>query len=343
MEVIITDHWNEYLQYFSSEQKDIYYTEEYAKLYSEKDAIIVSAVCIDDCNYLLMPFLKRKVGETSFDFETAYGYGGPITNTNDSSWNRAAIKEMIIFLHKEYFICGFIRFNPLLNNADLCRDLFSVIDDRKTVVIDTSMSCDDIWTRQLSSKNRNMIRKAEKNGLKFSADYEFAHLNDFISLYNSTMERLEADDFYYFDESYYKQYVRNLKNKSFLGVITLNNKLVAAAMFMYDGYHGHYHLAGSNHEGARLGANNLMLWSAACEMNKLGVRQFHLGGGINSDPENSLLKFKNSFSKTLIQFSIGKLVINENAYKKICTEWEEKHPQLKEKYGNRLLMYRYNS
>lgn len=341
MQIELLKQWNSYLNKFPSSKKDIYFTEEYVKLYEDDCSEAVCLVVTEEKNILLMPFIKRRISDLYFDFETAYGYGGPIANTDDILWIMNSLKESVEYLKNEGFVAGFTRFHPVLKNADLCRDIFTVIDDRFTVSINTEENADSIWTNQIISKNRNMIRKAEKNGLTFEADYEFKELDAFISLYNTTMKRLEADEFYFFDDKYYKKYVESFKGKSFLGLIKKDGLIVGAAMFMYDGIYGHYHLAGSNREYTTFGVNNLLLWNAAQEMHNNGIKNFHLGGGTSSSEDDSLFKFKSSFSKNLNQFSIGKLVINESIYKEICKDWENKNPEKVEKYGKLLLKYRY--
>lgn len=341
MQIELLKQWNSYLNKFSSSKKDIYFTEEYVKLYEDDCSEAVCLVVTEEKNILLMPFIKRRISDSYFDFETAYGYGGPIANTDDILWIMNSLKESVEYLKNEGYVAGFTRFHPVLKNADLCRDIFTVIDDRFTVSINTEENADSIWINQIISKNRNMIRKAEKNGLTFEADYEFKELDAFKSLYNTTMKRLEADDFYFFDDEYYEKYVEAFKGKSFLGLIKKDGLIVGAAMFMYDGIYGHYHLAGSNREYTSFGVNNLLLWNAAQEMHNSGIKNFHLGGGTSSSEEDSLFKFKNSFSKNLNQFSIGKLVINEDKYKEICSDWENKNPDKVEKYGKLLLKYRY--
>jgi len=342
--------WDAYLSNFSEMQRDIYFTEEYTKLYENRESQIECVVCTENGRCAIMPFVKRPIpanlltgseNETYYDMETPYGYGGFISNTN-IEWTKSAINAAVDYLKRKNYICSFIRFCPLLNNAEYCRDLFTVIDDRKTIAIDTASDIDAIWMQQISSKHRNIIRKAEKNGLIFESDYEFHYLPDFIELYNSTMKRLSADDFYFFPEDYYAKFKNTLKEKSFLGVVKLCDEIVASAMFMYTNVYGHYHLAGSNPDGTKLGANNFMLWNVAKEMNKLGIKEFHLGGGTDGNSENSLFKFKSSFSKNEKQFSIGKLIINQEIYNKICLNWEKENPELNRKYGNRLLKYRYN-
>ena len=110
---------------------------------------------------------------------------------------------------------------------------------------------------------------------------------------------------------------------------------------MYSGNCGHYHLEGSNHDYSNLAANNLLLWKTAIELGKLGVNEFHLGGGYNSDPDNSLLKFKKSFSNNLKKFYIGKWILNPDKYMELKKSWAEKYPEKVDKYGRLLLCYRY--
>lgn len=340
MFIEITDKWNAKLLQFSENQKDIYFSESYVKLATGKNETPLCIVCTEGGNIMLLPFLRSEFKDF-FDFETPYGYGGPISNSNDDEWNKKALKEIVNYFISQNYLAGFLRFHPLLSNAEFCRNCFTVIDDRKTIAIDTSVTEEEIWMNQISSKNRNMIRKAEKNGLVFERDNEFKYIEEFKKLYNSTMSRLDADDFYFFDDEYYKKFIEIFKGKGFLGCIKKDNEIISAALFMYENCWGHYHLAGSNREYSSLGANNLLLWKVACEMHKEGVKEFHLGGGTNGEEENSLFKFKHSFSQNEKQFSIGKIVFNKEAYYDICSEWTKNNPEKAEKYKHHLLKYRY--
>lgn len=340
MKTIITESWNKYLEKFNIENRDIYYYEEYVKLYEEKTSKALCAVCYDDDFVLLMPYIRKEI-DGYYDFETAYGYGGPITNSNNTEWVELAIDEMAILFKKEKYICGFIRFHSLLENVKICEKHMTTFFDRNTVAIKTDQTEEEIWATQIISKNRNMIRKAEKNGLEYKAEYDFASIDEFVQLYNATMSRLEAEDFYFFDDQYYKAFVENFKDKAFLGTVRKDGELICAALFMYFGDYGHYHLEGSNHAYSSLAANNLLLWKTSLELRKLGVKEFHLGGGYNSAPDNSLLKFKKSFSNNLKEFNIGKWIFNEEKYLELKSKWAEKYPEKVERYGRLLLCYRY--
>lgn len=340
MEVKFVDKWNVYLEKFESSKSDIYLCEEYVKLYETSEQVAKCVVCEEEDRVILMPFLMSKI-ENYYDFETAYGYGGPVSNCDIEEWNFEALEKISEFLKDNNYLCGFIRFHTLLKNDIFCRKSMQVLFDRKTVSIDTSKSEEEIWQNQIISKNRNMIRKAEKNGLSYKVEYDFASMDEFISLYRSTMDRLRADEFYFFDEKYFRYFKEKFAGKAFLGTVRKDNELICAALFMFSEKYGHYHLEGSNHEYSSMGANNYLLWMTALEFNRLGVQNFHLGGGYDSTEYNSLFKFKKAFSSNLNDFMIGKWIFNPDKYTEIKEKWMRENPEKVEKLGKLLLCYRY--
>ena len=155
------------------------------------------------------------------------------------------------------------------------------------------------------------------------------------------MDKLSADGFYYFDDAYYENLRKGITD-SFLGCVeNSEGEIISAAIFMYSGPYGHYHLSGSDKSQLAISPNNYMLWNAAIELQKRGVKRFHLGGGTNGDEENSLFQFKHRFSKDTCQFCIGKLVFNQELYETICADWEVKNPEKAEHYRHHLLKYKY--
>lgn len=349
MKCEIRDEWDELLSSFPYDKQDIYFTKKYLSLYEAEKNKALCAVCIDGDNVMLMPYIRGEI-KGYYDFETAYGYGGPVANTDDEKWCHDAFENIHAFLGGNNYVCGFTRLHPLFSNEKLIEASDGVLEstgsvqllyDRQTIAIDTFQSIDEIWQNQISSKNRNMIRKAEKNQLEYKAEYNFDSYDEFISLYRKTMERLEADDFYFFDDSYFEKLGNNLSDSSFLGTVRKDGKLICAAIFMYSKKYGHYHLEGGDWNYSSLGANNFLLWKTACEMHDLGIKEFHLGGGTSSSVDDSLFKFKKAFSNNSKKFYIGKEIFNVSVYEEICNAWELHNAEKIPVYGNRLLKYRY--
>lgn len=342
MQCEILEEWDDILSEFQIEKQDIYFTKRYLSLYESEGSKALCAYCTDGDRIMLMPYIRGNI-RGYYDFETAYGYGGPLSNSDDIVWCRKAFECIHEYLKNKGYVCGFTRFHPILCNEKLVYDdrNIQVLYDRQTVAIDTSQSEDEIWKSQISAKNRNMIRKAEKNQLEYKTEYDYASYDEFIALYRSTMRRLSADEFYFFDDNYFENVRRKLSDCSFLGTVRKDGKLICAAIFMYSKLYGHYHLEGSDRYYSSFGANNFLLWKVACEMHNLGVQEFHLGGGTSSSLDDPLYKFKKAFSKNENKFYIGKEVFNNDEYESICKEWERDNPDKIEVYGNRLLRYRH--
>lgn len=342
MIIKIVEHWDEVLDTFLPEERDIYLREEYVRLYETDTEKAVCCIVNDGEQTMLFPFLSRTFkyqGQTLHDFETAYGYGGPIWHQADERFKSAALLMMVDDLKRQDYVAGFVRFHPLLANYEGFT-VGRLIEDRKTVAIDLSLEENDIWMQEIHTKNRNVIKKGEKSGLTFMVDNDYKYLPEFIRLYDATMDKLDAADFYYFKQRYYEEFVKTLPN-SFLGVVLYEDKVVSAAIFMYEGEYGHYHLSGSDVSALKLSPNNFMLWHAALELKGRGVKTLHLGGGTTSAEDDSLFGFKSRFSKHTYQFCLGKLIFDEHLYQSICSDWEAKNPDKAEHYKHFLLKYKY--
>ena len=341
--IAFTESWNQYLDLIPAELQDLYFREEYVRLYETDKEKAYCFVYQDGDSIMLFPFLRREFqfkGNTYYDFETAYGYGGPISNDHSDTFITAALEAMSEKALSENFVCGFVRFHPLLENWDYFEKVGRLIMDRKTIAIDLSDGIEATWMNEIHTKNRNVIKKGEKNGLEFIVDEDFYYLTEFEDLYNSTMDKLEADGFYYFDPSYYNQLKNTIQNR-FLGIVKHEGKVVAGAIFFYQLPYGHYHLAGSDKSALKLSPNNYLLWAAAKELTRRGVKHFHLGGGTDGSEENSLYQYKRKFSKHEYQFALGKMIFNPSLYEDICVEWAAANPEKADKMKNILLKYKY--
>lgn len=340
----VTSTWNKELALIPAENKTIYFSEEYIKSY-EYNTIIAEAFIYtsgDDC--FIFPYLKQYIEseEEYWDFETPYGYGGPLSSSYSTEFLKEAWSSFNNYMEDNFCLAAFIRFDPVINNIDLMAESgFVTLFDRNTVSIDLRLSEEDIFTKEIHSKHRNVIRKAEKAGLEFVVDSEFKYFPEFVEIYTQTMERLSADAFYHFDTDYYTRLINGLKDNSFLSVVKLDGQIISTAIIMVDELNGHYHLAGSRADFLSYSPNNFLLYKTALYLKSLGKAGFHIGGGTSSDSSNSLFKFKKRFSKSLKDFHIGKKVFSQQKYEQVCQNWEKQNPGKVEKFKNMVLKYRF--
>lgn len=337
------DGWIALLKKMASERQDIYFTPEYYSLYQNYgEGEARCFVFEQDGEVVLYPFLINpitplgyKLDKEYYDIQGAYGYNGIVTSSEDADFIAAFWEAFDTYCQDNDIVAEFTRFHPLLNNQRLASPKMKTYFSRHTVALD--LTDDDIWMHQISSKNRNMIRKAEKEVVTIveSDDYE-----TFRRLYDGTMTDLHAEDFYFFPKSYYDEYKQAFKGESMLCLAMLDGKAIAGSMFMFSDDYAHYHLSARDREYSKYAANNLILWYAIQKAKERGCKWFHFGGGTTGNDDDSLLKFKKEFSKTLCEFWIGKRIHIQAVYDQIVEQWKTNHPESYEQNRVKLLGYR---
>ena len=335
--------WSDCLQRIPADKRDVYFSPEYYSLYQNYgDGEACCFVFERSGDIVMYPFLRNSIRSLGYqldkeyyDIQGAYGYNGIIASNINADLIKDFWDSFDAWCQENDIVAEFSRFHPLLNNQELASPKMKAFYSRHTVALD--LTDDDIWMHQISSKNRNMIRKAEKEGVTIveSDDYE-----TFRKLYNGTMSDLHAEDFYFFPPEYYGEYKRTFNNKSLLCLAQYDGKIIAGSMFMYSENYAHYHLSARDREYSRYAANNLILWYGIQKAKERGCKWLHFGGGTTGDDNDSLLKFKRDFSKTLGEFWMGKRVHNQGVYNSIVKQWEEKFPESYAANKVKLLGYR---
>ena len=215
-------------------------------------------------------------------------------------------------MRKNGIVDNFVRYHPVLSNAIPMKQTSTVTDLGKTVAFDLS-SPDVIW-ENIISKNRNMIRKAEKNGIEIRHGKSMELLAEFKRIYNATMEKDHAEEYYFFDDAFYESIHKDLYDNYEMFYAVLNGEIIAMSIMIYGNKQMHYHLSDSMIEYRNLAPSNLLLYKAALWGCEHGLKTFHLGGGVGSEEDN-LYKFKAAFNRNSdYQFSIGKEVFDQKKY-----------------------------
>lgn len=251
-----------------------------------------------------------------FDMVTPYGYGGFVFDrTPEYDEIERLGTEFREALTQEGIVSAFFRFHPVLANAYDSKGLLEVIDLGHTIAIDLS-SPEIIW-ENIISKNRNMIRKAEKSGVEIRHGKGMELLDKFMEIYDETMRHDNAEEYYFFEREFYESIDKDLHENYEIFYAVFEGEIVAMSIMLFSGTQMHYHLSGSRYEFRRLAPSNLLLYKAALWGHEQGFKTFHLGGGVGSGEDN-LYKFKAAFNRNSdYQFSIGKMIIDNIAYDRL--------------------------
>ncbi len=253
---------------------------------------------------------KGKIEEGQyFDFATPYGYGGWIIEGENTE---RLFEEYEGWIEKNGIISEFVRFHPMVKNHDASRPFYEVIQLGEVVHMELS-SPEDIWNN-IISKNRNMIRKAIKNGIVIYNGRFPEIFEKFRTIYNGTMDKDDAEEYYYFEPGFYQSVLEDLPQNAQVFWAEKDGQVIAASIMLATNGRMNYHLSGSLHEFSSLAPTNLLLYEAALWGCANGYKTLYLGGGVGSG-EDSLFKFKRAFYKgDLNHFYIGKKIYNQEKY-----------------------------
>lgn len=252
-----------------------------------------------------------------FDFSTPYGYGGWLIENPQNESTDCLFEEYEQYCQKENIVSEFVRFHPVIKNHLVVGSHYETVQLGEVVTIDLA-GPETIW-ENFSSKNRNVIRKAINNGIKiYNGRYPNIY-EVFRNLYNKTMDKDNAKDYYYFKPEFYDSLLNDLAEDAQVFYAQMpDGTVIAASIMLAANKMMNYHLSGSLREYSSLAATNLLLYKAALWGCANGYRTLYLGGGVGLGEDN-LFKFKRAFYKgELNRFWIGKKVFLNECYEKLC-------------------------
>ncbi|NMA31973.1 MAG: GNAT family N-acetyltransferase [Candidatus Methanofastidiosa archaeon] len=331
--------WNEIIEGFTS--KDVYFIYNYFVPFQNNgdgEPILYYFEC--EHGKVAYPFMLRDIAESEnfrseleknryFDISSAYGYGGPLYEgcEEDGSMpelKKAFFKSFSNYCNKKNIISQFDRFHPLINNHTFFEEYSGVLPIRKTVYMDLNDK-EKMWSN-LDSKCRNKIRKAKKNEVSIVLEDELKTIEGFKNIYNSTMDRRDASEYYYFNDNFFNDTIDSLGKNVFIANAYYEDKIIASSLIMRHSRYLHYHFSGALREYRKLQANNLLLYEVAKWGNENGYEKFHLGGGYESESD-SLYKFKKSFSRLEDNdFYIGKRIYDVEMYDRLTDIVNKRKP-----------------
>jgi serine/alanine adding enzyme len=304
---------------------DVYFYPEYARLFElHGDGEPYLFVYYESSNdWVIYPFLKRSltdvfenkhINKDLFDITSPYGYNGYLRNKP-----KINMEDFYYCFHRycasNNIVSEFVRFHPLLNNILYSPREVTIIQERETIVIDLTQGHDQIWS-SIQSSCRNKIRKAIKNDIRILQDDEFSEFETFYKLYVETMNRLNANSYYFFSRQWFYSLLNLIKKNTVLFHAYHSNDIVNSALFIFNNTYIHYYLSGSLFQKRNLAANNLLLYEVALWAKSKGIKYFHLGGGYQ--PNDTLSQFKSSFSPYKTKFYIGGVIHRPESYEYLC-------------------------
>jgi hypothetical protein len=277
----------------------------------------------EDQHLVAMPLLLRPVdvagvGQTDLvDATSVHGYSGPIcSDTEVPEHVRAGfINHLEEMLRERGVISAFSRLNPFLDQHHLLDGLGEVVQHGSTVAIDLAPT-DEERRRSYRRDTRRSLRRLEAAGAEAHVDEGLERLDEFIELYEETMDRVDAAASNRLSPSDIRQLAHGMRDRMYHVVCMLGGVLVAAGLYTACRGIVQAHLGAARTTTLALAPARLEIEMAIMWARATGNRVMHLGGGLGASAD-SLFAFKRGFGRTVLPYYGWHLVLDEPAYHRL--------------------------
>ena len=263
---------------------------------------------------VIFPLLEREIaGEDYKDLVSVYGYPGPLFSVTEPDLQNELLNKLVEHISQLGYVSLFSRLHPLLNQNPL--DNAVALGD--VVYFDLKDNLEEIYAAMRNNHRRD-IRKLKNSELtvKQYDQPSTEQILEFKHIYDLTMDKLSAVDYYYFDESFYQNMCESSDYQVTLFTAYLEGQAIASAMMIQAGGFCEYHLGGTLPEFYRNHPMKLIFSCALDAMHEKGLNCFVLGGGVGSN-KDSLFEFKYGFSRKTAAFSIMKKIFDPVIYQQL--------------------------
>jgi hypothetical protein len=287
---------------------------------SQKALLFVSYL---DSRFIAFPLILRPIeGTPYFDCTSVYGYCGPVSNGSIEDEAEELIKtfqsQLLEFFRKEHIIAAFSRLHPLVESHPIFYNFGSIREVNKTVAIDLRLTLEEQRKQYRKSNKSELNQLRKKKGYTVKKAETEGEVGTFVSIYNETMLRVNAADYYYFESDYFQKMLENPNYDAMLLLAIKEGEIAAGAIFTITNKVMQYHLAGTAADYIYDTPMKLILDEARLRAHELQLDFLHLGGGVGGSDDDSLFRFKSGFSKQFFQFSTWQLIVDTNAYNELA-------------------------
>ena len=306
--------WDELVEAAAAD--DVYYRPGYCRAYEAAGHGRAVAVVTE---HALFPLLLRPLpfGEDGFDAATPYGYGGVLPLGRHASATgtvpASEVRQLRDWCMAAGVVSCLLRLHPLLGGPGQLSDAdtpdVAIREHGPTTAIDLSR----LENERLEgmSKGRKADLTIARRELQLWWGRQDA-LERFRHVYDGTMERVGAGEFYLFPPEYYRALADGLGDRLGVALALLDGEPVGGALFLAGRRFAHYHLSGTTDAGRELKAGTLLVHAGAEWARERGCERLHLGGGTAG--ADSLFAFKTSFGGETHTYAFATVVADRGRY-----------------------------
>ncbi|MDR1372466.1 MAG: aminoacyltransferase [Dysgonamonadaceae bacterium] len=308
--------WNEIVR--SMKRYDFYHLAEYSALDSSGKPLLLYHTSGNRA--FALPVILRKIADTEFnDITSVYGYAGPLSNMEnpDCESVKSFHQELRTIFNSQAVVSVFARLHSIFKeNEKLISGLGSIREENLTVGIDLKQP-ENEQLKQYSYWLRRDIKRLKKNNFQVREIANENEISEFVKIYYENMQRLNASEYYFFSESYFKQFMKTIP--SFLLIATIDNEIVSGSLCSECNGIIQVHLSATKTSFLRYSPQKYV-WDKVREYGMTtSARYIHFGGGY-AGKNDTLFQFKSKFSHQRFMFKTWRYIHLPKIYDKLVAE-----------------------
>lgn len=331
------ERWKSLIEGLAAEHRDIHFLPEYGRIYHDTYGFEPHlAVYTGADGYVIQSFVRRPLAALPFlagaadaanyyDIANPYGYGGPLCSAATPSAAQHLYKSFAgafaSWCDEQNLASEFASLHPFMASAQLALigDVFAPRYEKDVVFIDLTGDEADIL-KKLRKGHRSSLTVARRAGVKIDrVEPTSGNLTVFKEMYDATMIRRQAAQRWFVPGTYFADCMRHLgSSRTSLFFATVDGAIESGCLLMHDFSTAYFHFAATWAKHLQLGANNMLVFEAGMWAKKAGYTCLHLGGGVTSNEDDSLLRFKAGFSDQRAPLYTYFSIRDQVVYDRLC-------------------------
>ena len=260
------------------------------------------------------------------DLTTAYGYGGPYAWSVPDRLAPAFWAQFDAWAKFRGAVTSFARLS--LFPEQLISFEGELIDRGPNVVRTLGHSDDELWNHY-DAKVRKNVKRAQREGLAIQFDERGEKLDDFLAVYEATMNRREALSQYFFPRKLFESIISELAGSFVFAHAVAGGRVVASELVLLSTHNSYFYLGGTLAEAFTMRPSDLLQHEIFRHCRDRGLKRCVLGGGYR--PDDGILRFKRSFAPGGDRpFRVGVKVFDKEASNELVRrrrDWERAQGQ----------------
>lgn len=317
-------------QWMACSVREIAAHPDYAALFAGSGREAVCAIWQTPVSSVLFPLILRRIdaepwgeGSAAVDFESPYGYGGPFASGQANSEQVRFWDAFDSWARGANLVSGFARLS--LFPEQLCALRGEVRAVQENVVCSLELDDEDLL-RSYEHKVRKNINTARRASLRVEFDEEGTHLAEFCEIYESTMERRDAQAHYRFPTVFFRTITERLRGHFIFAHVFEGNTIISTELILLSPQSMYSFLGGTREERFQVRPNDLLKHEAIRWGRATGRKHFVLGGGYGG--QDGIFRYKRAFAPNGVRpFSVFQRIWSLELYDELVARraaWEAK-------------------